>query len=255
MIIELHQAPGQIQFDSTEGIDLSIPVSFTNPVVAYGAPAPSKFEYAHGSFVGSVVQGGSCNCDVIQINPHCHGTHTECVGHLTGKKMFVRDALEETIFLSKLVTIDCSQSVEITRHHIEKIGDLSGATALIIRTLPNEIGKKTMKYGAVAPYLSPLSIEYLNDKGIQHLLFDGPSIDPIEDGGKLLAHRKFWNVGAAEKEASIHSHLQKTITELVYVPGHVKDGFYVLELQISNLELDGVPSRPLIYPIRSWRPE
>ncbi len=89
MIIELHNAPGNIQFESTEGIDLSIPVSFISPVQAFGAQAPVKSEYKVENYIGSVEQGGSSNCDVVQFIPHCHGTHTECVGHIT-KKQIVR---------------------------------------------------------------------------------------------------------------------------------------------------------------------
>lgn len=253
MILEIHNAPGTIQFDSTSGIDLSIPVSFKTPVQAFGVPAPLKKTYEAGSYVGSVERGGSSNCDVIEFTPHCHGTHTECIGHITQKQTTVRDALEENLFLAKLVTIDCTNSAEINSSAIKQVGDLSGAAALIIRTLPNEISKKTKSYAETAPYFSPEAIDWLNDKEISHLLFDSPSIDPIWDGGKMLAHRHFWNVAPGQNQPSISSYMHKTVTELLYIPSHVKDGFYILDLQVSHFELDAVPSRPVIYPIASWR--
>lgn len=253
MIIELQDAPGKVQFDSTQGIDLSIAVSFNTPVLAFGVPAPTKTIYKAGSYVGSVEQGGNSNCDTIEFNPHCHGTHTECIGHITNRKILVRDALEENIFLTKVVTIDCSQNPEITRAQIEKSGDLSGAKALIIRTVPNDISKKMMKYDESAPYISAQAMEWISSKDISHLLFDSPSVDPIWDGGKMAAHRVFWNIESGQKDPSVNSHLYRTITELLYVPNHVKDGFYVLDLQTSHFELDAVPSKPIIFPVISWR--
>jgi arylformamidase len=253
MIVEIHNAPGTIQFDSALGIDLSIPVSFKTPVKAFGVPAPSKKTYEAGSYVGSVQRGGSSNCDVVEFTPHCHGTHTECIGHITQKQTTVADALEESLFLAKLVTIDCADNLEITTSKIQSVGDLSGANALIIRTLPNDISKKTKSYENEAPFFSAEAMDWICDKEISHLLFDAPSIDPIWDGGKMLAHRRFWNLEPGQSQPSIASHMHKTVTELLYIPSHVKDGFYILDLQISHFELDAVPSRPVIYPISSWR--
>ncbi|MEZ4846612.1 MAG: cyclase family protein [Bdellovibrionota bacterium] len=253
MILEIHNAPGTIQFDSTQGIDLSIPISFNTPVRAFNTGAPSRKSYEVDSYIGSVERGGSSNCDVVEFIPHCHGTHTECIGHITHKKTNVRDALEENIFLAKLVTIDCTLNMEITSSAIAQVGDLSGATALIIRTLPNDISKKTKSYSDAAPYFSAEAIDWISRKEVSHLLFDSPSIDPMWDEGKMLAHRRFWNVEPGQTQPSIASHMHKTVTELLFIPSHVKDGFYVLDLQVSNFELDAAPSRPMIYPIASWR--
>ena len=75
---------------------------------------------------------------------------------------------------------------------------------------------------------------------MQHLLIDQPSIDKEFDEGKLLAHRAFWNY---PNEID----LKKTITELIGIPDHIKDGRYLLNLSLANIENDAVPSRPIIY--------
>ena len=36
-----------------------------------------------GDWVASVQEGASVNFNNIAFNPHAHGTHTECVGHIT----------------------------------------------------------------------------------------------------------------------------------------------------------------------------
>ena len=40
-----------------------------------------------------------------------------------------------------------------------------------------------------------------------------------------------------------------TITELIYVPNEIKDGLYLLQIQIASLEIDASPSKPVLYEI------
>src|SRR6266480_2269330 len=72
------------------GIDLSHPVSVavaldfrTSQPRHFGAPRASSRPFEAPGFLGSVERGASCNCEVLTLIPHCNGTHTECVGHLT----------------------------------------------------------------------------------------------------------------------------------------------------------------------------
>jgi len=65
-------------------------------------------------------------------------------------------------------------------------------------------------------------------------------VDRARDGGTLLAHHLFWNV--PEKP-----NLSRTITELIYVPDHVKDGQYLLQLEVAPLHNDASPSRPKLF--------
>ena len=72
------------------------------------------------------------------------------------------------------------------------------------------------------------------------MLIDQPSVDKEFDDGKLLAHKAFWNYPNI-----IDS--KRTITELIGIPDGVPDGFYLLNLSLSNIENDASPSRPVIY--------
>ena len=65
-------------------------------------------------------------------------------------------------------------------------------------------------------------------------------MDKEVDGGELNAHNKFWNMDSEVRKTS-------TITELIYVPNSVTDGLYLLNLQIPSMELDAVPSKPVLY--------
>ncbi|VAW44274.1 hypothetical protein MNBD_GAMMA02-1770, partial [hydrothermal vent metagenome] len=48
-------------------------------------------------------------------------------------------------------------------------------------------------------------------------------------------------------QAADHQHSHKTITEMVYVPDDIKDGNYLLNLQLPRLNLNAVPSNPVLY--------
>ena len=41
--------------------------------------------------------------------------------------------------------------------------------------------------------------------------------------------------------------LDKTITELIYVEDSIKDGTYILNLQVAPFENDAAPSRPVLF--------
>jgi kynurenine formamidase len=113
--------------------------------------------------------------------------------------------------------------------------------ALMIRSLPNRADKIRRMYSGTNPtYLHHEAITFIIDKGIKHLLVDLPSVDREEDGGKLLAHKAFWNYPD-------RIDYEKTITELIFVPDELKDGSYYINIQIPPFELDAAPSRVLVY--------
>ncbi len=65
-------------------VDLAIPLEFDGAQPRFFAEQPARAEPLRvGGFSGSVALGASCNCAVHTLAPHCHGTHTECVGHVT----------------------------------------------------------------------------------------------------------------------------------------------------------------------------
>ena len=65
-----------------------MPLDFFGPQPRhFGAPPASARPLQLGDFTGAVTRGASCNCEVITLTPHCNGTHTECVGHLTRERV------------------------------------------------------------------------------------------------------------------------------------------------------------------------
>ena len=125
----------------------------------------------------------------------------------------------------------------------------SRATALIVRTLPNDDSKMSRSYGDtdIPPYFSADAMELMVEGGFKHLLVDLPSIDRLFDEGKLTNHRTFWNVEQGSFETNAATRINSTITELIYVPDEVIDGEYLLNIQIAPFESDAAPSRPVLF--------
>src|SRR5690606_41089767 len=86
--------------DLSKSIDISIPLSGSsqNPSAWYLSP-PEISPVLMDNFVGSVKDGASTNFNTIVFNPHAHGTHTECIGHITKDFHGIGDALKEFHFI------------------------------------------------------------------------------------------------------------------------------------------------------------
>ncbi len=248
-------------------IDISIPLAFNGPQPnAYGVePAKSKVCEA-GDMVGDTRRGGSVNFEQYTLIPHCNGTHTECVGHITHERLAIRDCLKDVFIPAILVSIEPVRSSEaedalVTRGGLETTISTQGAefagklarvpTALIIRTLPNDDSKLTRNYDErnIPPYFAADAMAYIVECGFKHLVVDLPSIDCIYDEGKLSNHRIFWDVEPGSFETHTATRIYSTITELIYVPNEVTDGTYLLNLQIAPFEADASPSRPVLFKI------
>jgi hypothetical protein len=91
--------------------------------------------------------------------------------------------------------------------------------------------------------------EYLDRRGVRHLLVDFPSLDRYRDEGLLTAHHIFFGVPEGTHRLGEGSRTDRTVTEMIYVPDSVADGLWALSLQIPAFLLDAAPSRPLLYPL------
>jgi len=241
--------------DTVKPLDISLVLvnNDSNPKAWYVDNPRFEPVMANG-FTGSVEQGGSVNFRNIYFNPHGHGTHTECVGHITNEVYSVNSTLKNFFFLAQVISVkpeirtntdDGIKDSVITRKVLEGIHFMENAEAIIIRTLPNTEEKKTKNYSNTNPaFLDLDTIEILAPERIKHLLIDTPSVDRENDGGLLSFHHKFWNTKGEIR-------FDRTITELVYVNNEILDGLYVLELQMASFENDAAPSRPILYRIES----
>lgn len=237
--------------DLSQPIDISIPLSNTdcNPIAWY-IDKPVIEPVKMGDWVGKVSEGSSTNFNNIFFNPHGHGTHTECLGHITRDFYSVNQALKQFFFMAELVSVRPEEQGEdfvITKSQIEAVLNGKLPEAIVIRTLPNDAEKKSKNYSNTnPPYLEEAAAAYIRECGIKHLLIDMPSVDRESDEGRLVAHKAFWNVKDIN-DLNADARHDATITEMVYVNDEVKDGSYLLNLQIASFENDASPSKPVLY--------
>ncbi|WP_264535987.1 cyclase family protein [Flavobacterium sp. N1736] len=250
------------QIDLSKPIDISISLTNTdeNPIAWY-IEKPVIEPVVFGDWIGKVSEGkSSTNFNNIFFNPHGHGTHTECLGHITNDFYSINQSLKQFFFFTKLITIEpekIGDDLVITKEHIStSLNGISSSTslsmtidAIIIRTLPNQKDKKSRKYSNTnPPYLSEEAAIFIRESKIQHLLIDLPSVDKEHDEGKLLAHKAFWNVKDTHN-LNKDARFEATITEMIFVPDEIEDGAYILNLQIASFENDASPSKPILYKI------
>ncbi|MFO1401480.1 MAG: cyclase family protein [Steroidobacteraceae bacterium] len=257
--------------DFARAASLALPVAFDGAGPTwFGAGAARSTPYAFPGFSGRVADGASCNCSRLELTPHCHGTHTECVGHLTAEPLDaarVAPLAPQPAWLLSVAperAADCGETSDpapapddrlLTRRALAAAWPAAPPvtpTALIVRTLPNDAAKLRRDYDREpAAFLSLEAALWLVGLGIEHLVVDLPSVDRAHDAGRLAAHRAFFGLPPASTRRAEARRPQATITELAWIEDAIADGPYLLALQLPALGGDAVPSRPVLYPLRS----
>ena len=237
--------------DLSKPVDISIAINGTpNQVNAFHLPFAQITPFKEGDFIGSIEKGGPVNCYNVSFNPHGNGTHTECVGHISKAHHCVNEEVKEysgkAILISvELVEINNGDRLITLDAIKQKLSEsmILNPWAIVIRSLPNNLSKKTKIYSGNNPaYFEPKATEWLRLQGFKHLLTDLPSVDREEDKGLLLAHHAWWDYPNTNGEG-------RSITELIYVDDSIIDGAYFLQLHIAAMESDASPCRPLLFKI------
>lgn len=254
MLATIFHNNNEFKIDLSKPLDISLPLSNTdqNPIAWY-IEKPEIEPVRFGDWVGKVSEGSSStNFNNIFFNPHGHGTHTECLGHITRDFYSINQCLKQFFFTAEVISAQPQSDGEdyvITKAQIEKALQGKSPEAIIIRTLPNSAEKTSKKYSNTNwPYLLEEAATFIRESDIKHLLIDLPSVDKEHDEGKLLAHKAFWNVKDVNNLNS-DARMNCSITELIYVEDQIVDGSYILNLQIASFENDASPSKPILYKI------
>lgn len=250
---------GEVAVDLASPVSLALPIDFSGREARhFGAPLPGLQPFAVPGFSGVVATGASCNCSTITLTPHCNGTHTECVGHLTVEPMQAHEVAPAGLLPALLLSIEADDAAAsdessepapqagdrlISRRALERAwvrGTPAAARALIVRL-------RTPGDSGTPPYFSREAASLLVERGIEHLVVELPSIDRAQDEGRLTAHRVFFGLPPQSRSLAQAQRPQCTVTEFASVPDELSDGFYLLQLQLPALGGDAVPSRPVLY--------
>ena len=260
-VIEIGNKKYQVDFSKRN--DIAIPLNFNGEQPnTYGVDKAKSKPYQDGQFIGDTRKGGPCNFETYSFTPHCNGTHTECIGHITDERVSILTSLNQEMIRATLVSVTPKNTIEnytpklnkedlvITKEDLEfQLKDMNPAflQALIVRTIPNLENKKSRDYMKFAPaFFSNDAMEYIVSLGVDHLLVDIPSVDRLLDDGHLSSHNIFWETKGKEFSKKAQN---KTITEMIFVSSSLRDGSYLLNLQIPAFVSDAAPSRPIIYKI------
>jgi arylformamidase len=226
----------------------------------FGAPPASSTAFRTDGFEGEVVLGASCNCRSITLIPHCNGTHTESVSHLTLQQEALHRIVPFAPIPAVLLTVPPRNARDTTDDTdpppqrgdwVLTRGDLLSAwephvsfaaKALLLRTSADA-------HTANPPYLSRQFMRELVARGIEHLVVDLPSVDRSQDEGRLTAHRIFFGLPPDSTDRSQAIRPRCTITEFAHFPAQLRDGPCALQLQLPAFTGDAVPSRPVHLPL------
>jgi arylformamidase len=232
-----------LSYDTTAGLDLSLPVDPQRQNQPFGVAPPTVTPLRFGDTVLDTRSGGSCNCHEYSLITHCHTTHTEGIGHLVDEPVAV--SLPDPFMRATLITVEPEHSV-VTRAAVDRALAQLGTfrDALILRT-----GYRA-SLDTLPASIEPHAISRITEAGINHLLTDLPSLDPAEDTN-LSAHREFWGLPPHGRSLNEAKYPYRTITELLHFPRALPDGEYVLQLQLAPFPFDAAPSRPLLFPLHT----
>ncbi|MFA1028830.1 MULTISPECIES: cyclase family protein [Pseudomonas syringae group] len=197
--------------------------------------------------------------------PHCHGTHTECIGHLLPDIRNVTE-LDIPLFIAATLIHVSLERVSETKegYNAHAAADDRVVTAEAIEHAMAQLGSDYLQALIIAtdtttwrldgqgvPYFSHQAMALVVRLGVQHLLVYMPSIDKLHDGGLMDNHRCFWGVSDPLQPVIERQHA--SVTELIQVPADLPAGHHFMTLQLPDLTGDAVPSRPLLFPFADGR--
>lgn len=239
----------QYTIDLNKGISISTSFYGKNHLPrAFYAPDLLIEPVRNDGWVGSTSEGGILNFKNVFINPHGNGTHTECVGHIATEPFYIKDCLKNSHHIGQLFTLQPMKGNGdsfISKDQVAQFNIEASVNTVIIRTLPNTADDKIKDWSGTNPtYIQADAMALLVEMGIEHFMIDVPSVDRESDEGKLLAHKTFWQYPGEKPRTTA------TITEMIFAPNTVKDGLYLVDIQVIPLAMDASPSNIILYELK-----
>lgn len=260
----LEPFPPTIPWDCVRWSDaahLALPTPRAGDVTdAYGLSPLELTPSRVGDWVGARSKGSSVNAYDAQLSIHGAGTHTECAAHISDLALSIADVAPLGLLVARLLDVPptrIGRDQVIASQHLQDAwsmddatrADIGRPTAAIIRSRPADAVPHRRWSGTHPPYFEPDALRFLVSQGIEHLVTDLPSVDPEQDGGKLLAHREFFAFEGGDRQRAQRA----TITELAWIPASLPAGLGILRLDVLAWPTDAAPSRPVFYPLSPFQ--
>ncbi len=274
MILHLEHGGQLRRVDTRAFFELGLPLDFAGPQArAFGGPLASAQTFEQGGFRGDTSRGGPCNVRQLQLSPHLNGTHTESAAHLSSKGPALDACSWPSLLPATLLQVEPVAAAEssdtlgpaslpgdrvIDSRMLEAAlehADPAWRQALLLRVMPLEHEAfRDWQDPCDTPYFSPAALRLLREEGVEHLLCELPSVDRLDDGGLLQAHRAWWNLSDTNNPDVPGEGRRRSITELALLPPELKQGPGLLELLPPRFRSDAAPSAPRFYPLLDEEP-
>lgn len=203
-------------------IDISQPLS--NEMAVWPGDTPFSFEL---SFTKE--QTGSVNIGSMTTSVHT-GTHIDAPFHFDsdGKKV---DELDLDLYIGPARVVDVTGHESIGRKELEHL-QLDGVKRLLLRTAND---RNLNEFPKRYTYLRADIGLFLQEKGVELLGVDAPSVDPLES-----------------KDMSSHHSLNEngvSILENIVLSGVAEGDYELIALPLAIQGADGSPVRAVIRPL------
>lgn len=234
-----------ITYSLTEFKDVGRVVSQETSPNCFYLPQITISPIEEEGFIGDMTQGGTCNVDLLTFTPH-NITHLETSAHILAEGgKFVSD-IPQVNLTGICYLVDLSQNTEnITLNDIKEVLDCIELpiSLLAIKTRASLLDPNYDFSGKDFLSLTPeaakeISQFQLNGEKVSTLLLDLPSADPENDGGKLLAHRAFFEIPPEVHEFTDNT--SKAIVELARF-NNLEEGYYYCVISPPRIRTNAVP--------------
>ncbi len=245
---------------------------------AFHLPTPrtSTLEVKN-QLTGDVDRGGTCNVDVLSYVPHGL-THLETSAHVLGPKVqppTVIDIPQEyfsgLVYLIDLSRLKAGPGDQIPAAAIKPTLEKNALpiTMLAIKTRASRLSQHYDFSGEKFLSLSPEAAQLIHDyrftapppsKGknkekkkivsqIQGLIVDLPSLDAESDGGKLLAHRRFFGLPDTGTEAEDKE--KRFAVELAWFE-QLSEGYYYATITPPRFQTNAVSTGVMFHTLQEF---
>lgn len=250
----------KFNFNLLQPLSISRQLDLTKQSNAFNLPEVKSETFSFEDlFIGDVLQGGSCNVDILSFCPH-NLTHIECSSHI------LNQTLPETVSMADIslnhlqgliYVIDLRAIVKdsklILKEHLEKeLAKINlPVTAIALKTPASDLEQNFDFSGKDFLALSKEAAEEINKFSFQGtkittLILDLPSTDSENDDGKLLAHRTFFEI--PETGITFKDTKKKVIVELAYF-SEIDQNYYYFIMTPPKIKTNAIITDILFFPL------
>lgn len=220
--------------------DVTVPINFgvekdIKQVTAFDVPFSTK------NNIYSRASGASCECDMITICPHTHGTHLETGAHIGLSDVSAFKFSKSISSLVRAIVLD----IPLINNSMDSSSSVKGIEAVILRTgwMHNILIESSVEIDMTHVDWPVASTDELKNlfgmfPNVRLIMVDTPSVDLRQDS-------------SLPNHSLVFSENKRAIVEFLHLHPYVTEGVYILSLRPSPIaSTDAIPCWPLLFPVQ-----